>query len=209
MPNVSLDHYAQDIKALAPLVTDVAVGGLGGPRIQRANSNVILDVVVISGNVSVTLLLAEGGLYIKAFRNATNTFYFKPGEDDPPVPQGGKKLSFGCSYIGNNSMGIYENEHTKTTARSKQSLDQAVRDLSAYTAGVEDPLKVPLALLVMAVSESLRFTIVYDKMVQICKGAGDTFTFADVQKWVQNWKKMANGEYPPGTLAKHVFTRHH
>ena len=64
-------------------------------------------------------------------------------------------------------------------ARSKHSIDQAVRDLAAYNGGRDNSLKIPLALMVFLISESLRFTVVYDKMVEVCKGNGMTLHSAN------------------------------
>lgn len=201
MPNVNLDTYPQDIKALTTLVTDVNVA-TAGRRIQRTGSAVIHDVTVLSGNNQVVLLLQEGGLYIKGFRNAQGTYRFK-GE----LPTTGNHLSFSCSYIGTNSIGIYEDENVKTQARSKNSIDQAIRDLAAYNGGVDNTLRVPLALLVFLISESIRFTVVYDKMVEVCKGNGATYTFAQLQKWVQSWQSISDGSnVPAGTHQAHLFT---
>ena len=201
VPDLDIDRYAQDMKALAQAVTNVNPAN-AGRRVQNVASTATVTVRVISGTNEVTLVLAESGLYIKGFTNAHGTYYFKAD----PAPVGGTMLSFGCSYIGTKSLGIYEDATVKTTARSKISIDQAIRDLSAFAGGTDNALKVPLAILVMLVSESIRFTVVYDRMVEVCKGAGRTYTFADFQKWVQAWKSISEGTLPAGTSQAHLFT---
>lgn len=203
MPDLDIDRYAQTMKQLAISVTD-ANPMTAGRRVQRVNSTQMHNVRVVSGTNNVTLILQESGLYIKGFQNDNGTFYFKTN----PATIGGKALSFSCSYVGSNSMGIYEigSDAVKTTQRSKHSINQAIIDLAAFNGGTDNGLKVPLALMVMLISESIRFTVVYDLMVEVCKGAGKTYCFKDVQTWVQAWQGISVGSVPTGTHQAHLFT---
>jgi|GEM_PF-3428737 len=205
MYTINIDTYAQNIKALVTQITDVNVS-TAGRRTQRTSSTVMHEIIVVSGVSRVTLLLQEGGLYIKGFRNTHGTYRFR---NENSIT--GTQLSFSCSYIGTNSIGIFadddSNNDIKKVARSKHSIDQAVRDLAAYNGGRDNSLKIPLALMVFLISESLRFTVVYDKMVEVCKGNGMTFTFGQFQKWVQSWSSISDGSaIPAGTCQAHVFT---
>jgi hypothetical protein len=203
MPNLSLDNYFADLRALALVVTDPPGPGNNNFRTQRAASTTMVDVVVTwQGGVSVTMLLREGGLYIKGFRNAHGTYYFK----EDPAPIGGTMLSFGCSYIGTNSIGIYEHPVDSGT-HERAALEGAVRKLEAYAGGMDSGLKVACALMVMLISESIRFKYVAKKMTKICDYTGPGLQFADVKDYVQNWQSMSTGAaVPMGTTIDEIWT---
>lgn len=203
MPNLSLDAYPQDIRALALVVTDPPGVGNNNRRTQRAASQTMVDVVVTwNGGASVTMLLREGGLYIKGFRNAQGTYYFK----EDPAPIGGTMLSFSCSYVGTKSIGIYEHPEDNGTY-DRGALEGTVRKLSEYAGGVDNGLRVSCALMVMLISESLRFKYVAKKMTKICDYTGPGLQFANVKDYVQNWQSMSTGAaVPMGTTIDELWT---
>ncbi len=202
MPDIDIDRYAQTMRVLARAVTTV---GANGFRVQNTGSMTVHDVGVFQGANRVTLKIQESGLYVKGFSNANGTYYFKTD----PVTVGGTPLKFSCSYIGSNSIGIYVDSDDKVCKeqRSKKQIVDAITALAAFAGGNDLHLKVPLAIMVMLVSESIRFTVVYDRMVEICKGAGVSFSFKEFQKWVQAWEDISTGNLPQGTSQNHLFTR--
>lgn len=204
MPNLSLDRYPQDMRALAPLVTDAKPGGR---RVQRTSSTATADVTVIgSPEASVTMIVQESGLYVKGFRNQHGSFYFNGANG------GSNELKFGCSYVGSYSLGIFNDDLTEAKKlRSKKDLVAAVTALAGFQGGANANdlhLKVPLTLMVFAISEAIRFTIVYDRIVEACKGAGGTFSFYELRNYVQNWSALSAGEAVSGAQANTVFTSH-
>lgn len=204
MPNLSLDRYPQDMRALAPLVTDPKPGGR---RVQRVASTATVDVnVVASGNSSVTMIIQESGLYVKGFRNPFGSFYFNGANN------GSSELKFGCSYVGSYSLGIFNDDLTEAKkSRAKKDLVSAVATLAAFQGGTNANdlhLKIPLTLMVFAISEAVRFTIVYDRIVETCKGAGGTFSFFELKDYVQNWSDLSVGTPITGTQTNTVFTSH-
>ena len=200
MPNLDLDNYAQDMAALIPLVTDV---GTTTSRKQRVSSKTIVEVTVTSNNLSVTMLIQESGLYIKGFRNDNGRWYFK-GED-----LGASQLKFTCSYVGSGSIGIFADSTNAETGRDRNrgNIDQAVRALSTFAGGNDLDLKIPLATMAFLLSESIRFSIVLDHMTRACDYSG-TFSFADLQAYVQNWGDLSAGKAVTGTVAGNVYTSH-
>lgn len=201
MPNLNLDTYAQDMRALAPLLTDAKVGGR---RVQRVNSQAVADVNVVAGDLSVTMLIRESGLYTKGFRNAQGTWYFKGDGDNA------NELKFSCSYVGSGSIGIFteaDGDDAKRL-RTKANIIESVRALSSFAGGNDLNLKIPLATMVFVVSEAIRFTIVYDRIVETCKGQGGTFSFKELKDYVQNWQSLSGGTGPAGVLPNTVFTSH-
>ncbi len=85
---------------------------------------------------------------------------------------------------------------------------ESVRALAAFTGGNDLDLKIPLATMVFLISEAIRFTIVYDRMVETCKNRGGAFSFAELQPYVQNWEDLSAGKPVSGTLPDKVFTAH-
>ncbi len=201
MPTLNLDRYAQDMRALAPLLTDARIGGR---RVQRVGSKEIAEVTVIAGTLSVTMLIQESGLYTKGFRNQHGRWYFK-GEG-----LGGSELKFTCSYVGSGSIGIFADSQNPEIQRRRTmaNLVESVRALAAFTGGNDLDLKIPLATMVFLISEAIRFTIVYDRMVETCKNRGGAFSFAELQPYVQNWEDLSSGKPVSGTLPDKVFTAH-
>ncbi len=49
--------------------------------------------------------------------------------------------------------------------------------------------------MVFLISEAIRFTIVFDRMVETCKGNGETLSFAELRAYVQNWAALSSGEW--------------
>ena len=203
--NVNLANYRADLPALTQGVTAVRANG---KRTQNAASTQMHNVFVISGGSQVSLQLREGGLYIKGFTNSAGTAYlFKEHEQNS-----GNRLSFTCSYVGTQSIGIFNSDTQNlldaAMDRSVASLDQAVRDLAAFTGGTDNALKIKLALLVFLISESIRFGIIYKKMWKVCEGAS-TFTFAEFKDYVQNWEAISLGtNMPVGTNQERLYTWH-
>lgn len=201
MPDVDIDRYSETMRVLARAITNV---GTDGRRVQRTGSTASHEVRVNSGLNAVTMIVLEGGLYVKGFRNAHGTFFFKT---DPPT-LGGTALRFGCSYVGSNSIGIYvdSGDAVCKQKRQKQDITNAIILLSQFQGGNDLALKVPLAIMVLLISESIRFTIVYDRMVEVCKGTHKQFSFLEFQKWVQAWEDISTGMLPEGTSQSHLFT---
>lgn len=201
MPTLNLDSYAQDMRALAPLLTDAKTGGR---RVQRVGSKEIAEVTVIADTLSVTMLIQESGLYTKGFLNAHGRWYFK-GEG-----LGGNELKFSCSYVGSGSIGIFADSQNPEIQRRRTmaNIVESVRALADFTGGNDLNLKVPLATMVFLISESIRFTIVYDRMVETCKNMGGAFSFAELQPYVQNWEDLSSGKAVPGTHPGTIFTAH-
>jgi len=202
VPQLRLDSYSQDMRALARAVTDVPAAT--GQRVQRAGSTTMVDVNVHNGAEQVTILLREGGLYVKGFRNDQGTdYFFKEPE------AAGNQLKFSCSYVGNYSIGIFTDpDHRDTKAtRSRNDLDRAVRDLAAFRGGNDLHLKIPLALMAFSISESIRFSTVFDRMIEVCRG-NKTFTFLEFKDYVQNWQAITEGRVPAGVKPNSVFTNH-
>lgn len=202
MPILNLDTYPQDIRALAAVVTDPPGGGNNNRRTQRTGSATMVDVdVTWEGGASVTMLLQEGGLYIKGFRNPQGTYNFKVD----PAPLVGSLLSFTCSYVGTNSIGIYEYPED-TGKHGRAALEAAVRRLAAYDGGVDSGLRVPCALMVMLISESMRFKYVAKTMQDVCTYQRE-LEFANVKDYVQNWQAMSTGAaVPMGTSIAEIWT---
>jgi Ribosome inactivating protein len=204
MPNLRLDSYPQDMKALTLQVTDPSTAP-GGHRVQRAASTAMVDVdVIASAAAQVTMLVKESGLYCKGFRNGHGTFYFKDENG------GANELRFGCSYVGSNSIGIFVDPDSAVTKkqRAKRDIVESVATLAAFNGGNDLHLKEHLATMVFCVSEAIRFTIVYDRIVETCTGAGATFSFRDLRAYVQNWGALSSGERVDGTTPNKVFTSH-
>ncbi len=204
MPDLRLDTYPQDMKALALLVTDASTVP-GGHRVQRVASTAMVDInVVATGAAQITMLVKESGLYCKGFRNGNGTFYFKDENN------GANELRFGCSYVGSNSLGIFTDGGTDIAKkpRAKKDIVQSVTTLAAFAGGNDLHLKEHLATMVFCVSEAIRFTIVYDRIVEVCKGNGATFNFRDLRAYVQNWSELSSGGRVAGTTPNKVFTSH-
>lgn len=201
MPTLNLDRYAQDMRALAPLLTDAKPGGR---RVQRVKSTAISDVTIVAGTLSVTMLVQESGLYIKGFFTPHGRWYFKDSG------LGANELKFSCSYVGSNSLGIFSDSANPEIARLRTmaNLTESVRALSDFRGGNDLHLKIPLATMAFLVSEAIRFTIVYDRMVETCKNQGGRFSFGELQPYVQNWGDLSEGKRVPGTNPDKVFTAH-
>lgn len=200
MPNLDLDRYAADMRALAAAVTDAKPGAR---RVQRTASTQIVDVDVRSGTSQVTVLLQESGLYVKGFRNAQGTWFFKGSNG------GANELKFSCSYVGSNSLGIYVDTAADacTRQRDRGNLNAAITTLSRFAGGNDLALKVPLTTMAFIVSEAIRFTNVYYHVTQCCASKG-TFSFLDLKEYVQNWQDISEGKPPAGIVPGTIFTSH-
>lgn len=200
MPNLDLDRYAADMRALAAIVTDAKPGAR---RVQRTASIESADVDVKSGASQVTVLLQESGLYVKGFRNTHGTWYFKNSNG------GANELKFSCSYVGSNSLEIFTNPNSDTCTRQRNrgNLDAAITTLSLFRGGNDLELKVPLATMAFIISEAIRFTNVYYHVTQCCTYKG-TFSFLDLKDYVQNWQGISEGRPVAGTVSGTIFTAH-
>jgi hypothetical protein len=200
MPNLDLDRYPADMRALAAAVTDAQPGAR---RVQRTASTQIVDVDVISGTSRVTVLLQESGLYVKGFRNANGAWYFKGSNG------GANELKFSCSYVGSNSLEVFSDptSDTCTRQRGRVNLDAAITTLSLFRGGNDLDLKTPLATMAFIVSEAIRFTNVYYHVTQCCAYKA-TFSFLDLKDYVQNWQAISEGKPPAGVVPGTIFTSH-
>jgi hypothetical protein len=162
------------------------------------------DVLVKCADAEVMWKLREKDLYIIAFTNKSGTYYFKDDER-----QGVKKLPFSASYTSTTGVGILADSTSAiaTARRSKQSIEQAIRDLENYANDTSkaNELKKSVAIIAYLISESMRFKKMYKKMCDVTKGA-DTFTFAEFEIYVKNWSDISTGKLPAGTTQAELST---
>lgn len=194
MPTLNLDSYAQDLTALRQLVSEARAGG---GRTQKTSSKASVDVTVIAGGATITVLMLEAGLYVKGFRNAKGTYLFA-GE------KGGTNLKFGCSYVGSGNIGIFNSDDGAKVKQAKKDVLAAVATLAAFNGGNDLNLKVPLATMAFLISEALRFTVIADKMAEVLGSYDVTFTFLEFKEYVQNWAAMSGGSGPAGVIKNSV-----
>ena len=201
---LGLDSYLSDMKGIAPNICD----NVNGVRKCRSGSDVVHTISLSNGiGHTITVYMGEAQFYIYGFSNASGVFRFKDKVIDTQA--GAKNLGIGCAYVGTQSLGILNDGGQATSERSRESLVSAVKTLASHSGGDAEPLKVPLALVVFLVSESLRFAKIIMRMHAVLTyGKTPTFTFKEFADLVQNWAAISSGQnLPPGTTLTDVAIR--
>jgi Ribosome inactivating protein len=188
------------MRAMAPAISQVVEGA----RKVKGDSTAVHEITVTAGDTSVLLYVAENQFYMLGFRTTAGTVYrFK--DKEIPGQAGATSLGIGCSYVGSQSLEIYEAaDAVQDAKRNRESIITAVKKLAGFAGGSSAEVKNFLAILVFFICESLRFTKIFGRMVKVAN-EGNTFSFREFQTLVQSWSAISTGANPPGTTKADVY----